>query len=257
MPTPRRAAARRIAIVAALAFAAGAFALAVLVWHFGNFIGSRADRARFGLERAAAVERFTAGVMPDDAGPAVLEPKVESAPPIDPPAPPAATAGAAAPSAPERATPTIGANPVEALRDRRLAVPVQGVERGALVRSYSDARGSRRRHEAIDILAPRNTPVVAVEGGEIARLFNSRHGGLTIYQFDSEKRFIYYYAHLERYASGLEEGQDVRRGQVIGYVGTTGNAPPNTPHLHFAVFKTLQPPRWWEGLPLDPYDVLR
>lgn len=219
----------------------------MLVWYFGNFIGLRPERAGIGPAGAAVAERTR-----------------ESAPPLHPPEPPAATApmptgtdGGPATSPPERVEATIGPEPIAMLRNRRLTIPVEGVERQSLVRSYTDVRGGGRRHEAIDILAPRNAPVLAVEAGTIARLFTSRYGGLTIYQFDPEQRFIYYYAHLERYARGLEEGQDVRRGQIIGYVGTSGNAPSNTPHLHFAIFKTLEPPRWWEGLPLDPYDVLR
>jgi murein DD-endopeptidase MepM/ murein hydrolase activator NlpD len=126
-----------------------------------------------------------------------------------------------------------------------------------LTRSFDDVRGATRRHEAIDILAPRNTPVLAVEDGTIARLFQSKAGGITIYQFDPTGRYCYYYAHLDRYADDLREGQAVRKGQVIGYVGTTGNAPKDTPHLHFAVFRLTADKRWWEGTPIDPYDVLR
>ena len=85
----------------------------------------------------------------------------------------------------------------------------------------------------------------------------SAAGGLTIYQFDPEEHFTYYYAHLDSYATGLKEGDEVTRGQTVGYVGTTGNAPPGTPHLHFAIFKLGSDKRWWEGLPLDPFDVLR
>jgi murein DD-endopeptidase MepM/ murein hydrolase activator NlpD len=257
------------ALAAFVGFLAGAFMLAVLVWHFGNFIGSRADRARLGFERPAAVDRFTAGVMLDDAGPAVLEPRLDAvasttgeraAEPERAPA--AAGRSADAARATEEAPlptsePRIGANPIEELRDRRLGLPVEGLDRSALVRSYEDVRSGGRQHQAIDILAPRNTPVLAVENGVVARLFNSRQGGLTIYQYDPSRRFIYYYAHLERYASGLDEGDAVRRGQVIGYVGTSGNAPPNTPHLHFAIFRGVHPDRWWEGTPIDPYDVLR
>ena len=114
-----------------------------------------------------------------------------------------------------------------------------------------------RQHEAIDILAPRNTPVKAVEGGKIARLFFSKAGGITVYQFDPTEQYCYYYAHLERYADGLVEGQELRKGQVIGYVGTPGNAPKDTPHLHFAIFRLTEAKRWWEGTPIDPYDVLR
>jgi murein DD-endopeptidase MepM/ murein hydrolase activator NlpD len=124
-----------------------------------------------------------------------------------------------------------------------------------LVRSFADARGGRK-HEALDILAPRNTPVKAVEDGRIARLFSSKAGGITIYQFDPSEQFCYYYAHLERYAEGLAEGDAVRKGQVIGYVGTSGNAPTDTPHLHFAIFQLTAAKRWWEGTPIDPYDVL-
>jgi peptidoglycan LD-endopeptidase LytH len=143
------------------------------------------------------------------------------------------------------------------LEDRNLLIPVEGVAASVLTRQFSDARSGSRRHEAIDILAPRNTPVLAVEDGTIARLFFSKAGGTTVYQFDPSSAFCYYYAHLERYADGLREGQTVRRGQVIGYVGTSGNAPKSTPHLHFAIFRLTDAKRWWEGTPIDPYDVLR
>jgi murein DD-endopeptidase MepM/ murein hydrolase activator NlpD len=99
--------------------------------------------------------------------------------------------------------------------------------------------------------------VKAVEDGTIARLFHSRAGGITIYQFDPSQQFCYYYAHLSRYAPNLKEGERVRKGQVIGYVGTSGNAPKATPHLHFAIFRLTAEKRWWEGTPIDPYDVLR
>ena len=146
----------------------------------------------------------------------------------------------------------------EELAERNLAVPVEGVQRGALVDSFEDARGSgERAHEALDILAPRDTPVLAVEDGTIARLFTSAAGGLTIYQFDPTEQFVYYYAHLDRYADNLTQGDRIRRGQVIGYVGTTGNAPKNTPHLHFAIFRMTDEKRWWEGTPIDPYYILR
>ena len=153
-------------------------------------------------------------------------------------------------------SPTGDAGVIEALRQRRLTLPVAGVEAGALVRSFDQARGSRT-HEALDIMAPEGTPVLAVEDGTIARLFTSDAGGLTIYQFDPSGTLAYYYAHLQRYAPGLEEGAPVRRGQQIGTVGTTGNAAPDAPHLHFAIFRLGPERRWWEGTPVDPYDVLR
>ena len=146
---------------------------------------------------------------------------------------------------------------VEALEDRELDLPVEGVKPEQLVRSFEEQRSGARSHEAIDILAPRNTPVKAADDGTITRLFESKAGGTTIYQFDPAEQFCYYYAHLERYAEGLKEGDAVKRGQVIGYVGTSGNAPRNTPHLHFAIFKLTAAKRWWEGTPIDPYDILR
>jgi peptidoglycan LD-endopeptidase LytH len=142
------------------------------------------------------------------------------------------------------------------LRSRGLEIPAKGISASALVSSFDDARGGRK-HEAIDILAPRGTDVLAVENGKIAKLFTSQAGGLTIYQFDPSEQFVYYYAHLDGYAPDLKEGNDVRRGAVIGYVGTTGNAPKNTPHLHFAIAKLDPDHRWWGGTPLDPFLVWR
>ena len=146
---------------------------------------------------------------------------------------------------------------LEDLRRRRLDVPLGTVERAKLRSNFNEVRGGSRRHEAMDLLAPRHTPVVAVEAGIIARLFNSKAGGITIYQFDPTTTYAYYYAHLERYAPGLVEGAIVSRGQVIGYVGTSGNAAENTPHLHFAIFVLDDDKRWWQGTPIDPFDVLR
>ena len=170
------------------------------------------------------------------------------------------TSGHAAPApAPAPPEPVIGpvpSSPAE-LKERNLIIPVDGVQADQLTRQFSDRRGDTRAHEAIDILAPRNTPVRAVEDGTIARLFFSKAGGITIYQFDPSSSFCYYYAHLERYADGISEGDRVRQGQVIGYVGTSGNAPKTTPHLHFAIFRLTDAKRWWEGTPIDPYDVLR
>jgi murein DD-endopeptidase MepM/ murein hydrolase activator NlpD len=151
---------------------------------------------------------------------------------------------------------SLTAAPPETLARRELEIPVEGVKRSQLVDTFEEKRGSQRIHEALDILAPRNTPVKAVEDGTIARLFESKAGGITIYQFDPTEQYCYYYAHLERYASGLNEGDQVKKGQVIGYVGTSGNAPKETPHLHFAVFKLTSAKRWWEGTPINPYTIL-
>jgi peptidoglycan LD-endopeptidase LytH len=141
------------------------------------------------------------------------------------------------------------------LAQRPLEVPVTGVQPTSLSDQFELSRG-QRKHEAIDIMAPHGTPVVAVDDGRIAKLFTSKAGGLTVYQFDPQQRLAYYYAHLQAYAGGVREGADVQRGDLIGFVGTSGNANPATPHLHFAVFKLGTPPRWWEGEPVNPYPAL-
>lgn len=137
-------------------------------------------------------------------------------------------------------------------------MPVQGIAVQSLQDTYADQRsGGARTHEALDIMAPRGTPVLAVDDGVIAKLFLSRPGGITLYQFDRSGRFAYYYAHLDGYAAGLAEGQRVQRGQLLGYVGSTGNANPDAPHLHFGLFRLDAQQRWWTGVPINPYPYLR
>jgi murein DD-endopeptidase MepM/ murein hydrolase activator NlpD len=138
----------------------------------------------------------------------------------------------------------------------RIGLPIAGLRAKDIQDTFSHLRGGNRPHEATDILAPRGTPVLAVDAGTIKKLFTSKPGGLTVYQFDAEGVYCYYYAHLDRYAANLKEGMTVKRGDVIGYVGTTGNANPNTPHLHFAIFKLGTLKRWWEGAPINPYPFL-
>jgi peptidoglycan LD-endopeptidase LytH len=144
-----------------------------------------------------------------------------------------------------------------ALAERRLTIPVSGTMASHLMNTFGDDRGGgTRAHQALDIMAARGTPVVAVEDGKVEKLFQSAAGGLTIYQFDPTRTYSYYYAHLDRYAEGLTEGKAVKRGEVIGYVGFTGNASPEGPHLHFAIFKLGPEKRWHEGAPLNPFPVL-
>ena len=139
-----------------------------------------------------------------------------------------------------------------------LIIPVQGVLPADLSDTYTDSRGGgQRAHEALDIMAPRGTPVLAVANGRIAKLFLSKPGGITIYQIDASGKVGYYYAHLDGYAANLVQGQEVRQGQLLGYVGTTGNANPNAPHLHFGIFCLDAEQRWWTGTPLNPYPYLR
>ena len=138
----------------------------------------------------------------------------------------------------------------------RLLVPVEGIEPARLHDTFEDARGGGSRvHEALDIMAPRGTPVLAATGGTIEKLFTSDAGGLTIYQFGPRREHVYYYAHLDRYAAGLREGQAVERGEVIGYVGSTGNANEDAPHLHFAIFVLGPEKRWWQGTAINPYPL--
>lgn len=137
-----------------------------------------------------------------------------------------------------------------------LRIPIDGVAPSALRDSFDEMRGGSRRHEAIDILAPRGTPVVAVDDGMVRKLFNSVPGGLTLYEFDTEERFRYSYAHLDRYSDGMIEGRVLRKGDCVGYVGTTGNAPKDTPHLHFTIARLGADKKWWEGVPINPYPIL-
>jgi len=139
---------------------------------------------------------------------------------------------------------------------RPMIMPVAGIDRSAIRDTFDEMR-SDRRHGAIDIMAPRGTPVIATDDGVVKKLFTSVPGGLTVYEFDPDERFCYYYAHLDRYAPGLHEGQLLRRGEVLGYVGTSGNAPKNAPHLHFALIRLDPDRRWWKGTYVNPYPLLR
>ena len=140
------------------------------------------------------------------------------------------------------------------LKARSLLIPVQGVDPRQVRDNFSEMRGNRV-HEAIDIVVPRGTPVLAVDDGIIEKLFTSAYGGLTIYEFDRDKTYCYYYAHLDRYADGLKDGMAVKKGDVIGYVGTSGNAPPHTPHLHFTVFRLGPEKQWWKGTAVNPFPL--
>jgi len=138
----------------------------------------------------------------------------------------------------------------------KLLVPVEGIAYSQLTDTFDQPRGQERHHEALDIMAPTGTPVRAVADGKVVKLFNSKPGGITLYQFDPAETHAYYYAHLQRYADGVKEGMQVKRGDLIGYVGATGNADANAPHLHFAVVALTPEKQWWKGTPVNPYPML-
>jgi murein DD-endopeptidase MepM/ murein hydrolase activator NlpD len=138
-----------------------------------------------------------------------------------------------------------------------LIIPVAGVRPEQLLDTFSDSRSEGRVHDAIDIPAPLGTPVFAVADGEIVRLFQSDRGGTTIYQLSADKKLVYYYAHLQRYADGIADGKFVRQGEVIGFVGDTGNAGVGNYHLHFSIAIVADPGRYWEGVNINPYPLLR
>ena len=138
----------------------------------------------------------------------------------------------------------------------KLLVPVQGIRSAELTDTFYQPRGEQRQHEALDIMAPTGTPVVAAADGRVVKLFQSKPGGLTVYQFDPSEQYAYYYAHLDRYADKIKEGMDIKRGDVVGYVGVTGNSDPNAPHLHFAVVALTAEKQWWKGTPLNPFPLM-
>ena len=170
--------------------------------------------------------------------------KVEARKP--PPASVIAEAPATAPVAPPAAT--LPAPP------HGLLLPVEGVARHQLVDTFEARRGVRR-HRALDIMAPRGTRVFAAVDGEVAKVYRHVLGGLSVYQYDAERRHSYSYAHLDGFAPGLREGQWLRRGELVGFVGSTGNAPESAPHLHFAILELGPERKWWKGTPVNPHPL--
>ncbi len=138
-----------------------------------------------------------------------------------------------------------------------LMIPVAGIRREQLQDTFNESRSEGRVHNAIDIIAPLGTPVVAVADGEIAKFFDSERGGTTIYQYSSDRRYVYYYAHLQKRADNLKEKDFVKRGTVIGYVGDTGNSGAGNYHLHFTITALADGQRYWEGSDVNPYPLLK
>ena len=149
-------------------------------------------------------------------------------------------------------------DPASALAAMRLLIPVEGLRPDQLQDTFKDSRSEGRVHDAIDIVAPRGTPVVAAADGRIVKLFKSVKGGITFYQLAAaDEHYVLYYAHLERYADGLAEGHFARRGETVGYVGDSGNATPGNTHLHFQIYRVADPKSFWAGENLNPYPLLR
>jgi len=158
---------------------------------------------------------------------------------------------------PPTESPTSTPEPANFVGRVTLIVPVAGVRPDQLQDTYSDARSEGRTHDAIDIMAPAETPVIAAADGKIIKLFQSERGGTTIYQLSADQQLVYYYAHLSHYADGLTAGRDVRQGEVIAYVGDTGNAGAGNYHLHFSIAIVSDPKRYWEGTNINPYPLLQ
>jgi murein DD-endopeptidase MepM/ murein hydrolase activator NlpD len=185
--------------------------------------------------------------------PAISETEVRSNSPVSPdlatPAPGGITI--APNSIPGSSLPAPTATP------ENLIIPVTGVRPEQLRDTFAESRSEGRVHDAIDIIAPRGTPVLAAADGTIMRLFQSDRGGTTIYQLSTDKRFVYYYAHLDHYAEGLEAGHFAKQGETIAYVGDTGNAVAGNYHLHFSISVISDPKRYWEGTNINPYPLLK
>jgi len=202
------------------------------------------------VPRAPDPPRVTAAPEPTEAKPADTNP--EASVPTPPPSAPPPVVSEPSPAPPAAVSPVAEAD-VAALRVKNLLIPVAGAGASQMRDTFYDGRSEGRQHQALDIMAAAGTPVLAVADGKVARLFQSAKGGITLYQADSSGLYFYYYAHLQRYADGISEGKDLKRGDVIAYVGDTGNAGAGNYHLHFAISKPLTPGIWSGGTPINPY----
>jgi murein DD-endopeptidase MepM/ murein hydrolase activator NlpD len=146
---------------------------------------------------------------------------------------------------------------LDALRRESLIIPVAGVAAKDLVDSFDDERSGKRHHNALDIMAKRNTPVLAAVSGTVLKLHNSVAGGLSVYMSDPTSRFVMMYAHLDSYKPGLAAGQTVKKGDLLGFVGSTGDASPLAPHLHFQITRNDNMKEWWKGTPMNPFLIFR
>lgn len=176
------------------------------------------------------------------------------------PAPKPVLAGepkAAKTAAPDPHANTTAMSDLEYLDYRQLLVPVAGADMSKVADTFNDDRdGGERTHHAIDILAPRGTPILSADDGTILRMSSNNLGGITMYTVDPNHRLVYYYAHMDHYNDAMSPGRAIQKGDTLGFVGTTGNAPKDTPHLHFQVMRWPADGKYWNGEPLDPYEAL-
>jgi peptidoglycan LD-endopeptidase LytH len=249
MPLGPRA---RVLIIAALVFAA----LAALVWYLSTAYWSQPVKPLPPPRNVEEPAATTPTATPSSQTTATPAPQTTATPNAQTTATPALTPSPTPSPSPRAQGPSGDAG--DALASMRLLIPVEGVKPSQLRDTFSDARSEGRVHDAIDIPAPRGTPVLAAADGRIVRLFLSAKGGTTVYQLASaDEHFVFYYAHLDRYADGLSEGRLARRGETIGYVGDTGNAGPGNTHLHFQIYRVADPKHFWTGENINPYPLLR
>jgi murein DD-endopeptidase MepM/ murein hydrolase activator NlpD len=154
------------------------------------------------------------------------------------------------------ASPSVASASDEYLRTRRIVLPVAGADMSKVEDSFSEPRDGGRVHRAIDILAPRGTPILSADDGKILRMTTSNLGGISMYTVDPDSRLVYYYAHMDHYHDAMSPGRAIAKGDTLGYVGTTGNAPKDTPHLHFQVMRWPADGKYWNGDPIDPFEAL-
>jgi peptidoglycan LD-endopeptidase LytH len=251
MPLGPRA---RVLLIAAVLFGA----LAALVWYLSTAYWSQP------VTPLAPPRHAEESATP----PATATPAAPSSQATTTPAPsatPSTPSPSATPSSQTTATPTpspraqaTSGDASDALASMRLLIPVEGVRPSQLQDTFDQARSEGRVHDAIDIMAPRGTPVLAAADGRVVRLFQSAKGGTTIYQLAAaDEHFVFYYAHLDHYADGLSEGHLAHRGETIGYVGDTGNAGPGNTHLHFQIYRVADPKHFWTGENINPYPILK
>ncbi|MDQ2901823.1 MAG: peptidoglycan DD-metalloendopeptidase family protein [Acidobacteriota bacterium] len=182
-------------------------------------------------------------------GPALPDPSTFAPDPVK-------TSLASRQAPPQVSLPPVTDADIRAIESKNLILPIAGLTAPQIQDTFNDTRGSGRKHEAADILSPRGTPVLAMTEGNVAKLFLSQRGGLTVYQFDNQGVYCYYYAHLDHYAEGLKEGMLLRKGNKVGYVGSTGDADAKVPHLHLAIFKLGREKHYWQGTAINPYPIL-